>query len=298
MQSWPAAQSLACTHAALASACVRHTPSFAQYPMRVSIVRQYASPCDVEHVYLQNPSTHFCAAPPVLHCVSDVQFGVGRVSRTHAPWLQYLPLPQSASALQLATHAPETHFGAAGSVHCASPTQPPATPPSPPPLPVPVAFGSHTPLVQVKPSPHDAVSQLGQHCPSAQIFPDAHSLVYLQVFVVAVHAPATQLCPELQSVALWQGHGPAVPPQAWHAPPTQTLPAPQSALVVHSFVPGGGVAPGAAHVPDLQTVPFGQLASLAHVWAQFPVLVQTWPLGQLDVPVHDCVCGSSTFEHP
>jgi hypothetical protein len=38
---------------AVASAAVRHTPSFAHEPMRLSMVRQYASPWAEVHVYLQ-----------------------------------------------------------------------------------------------------------------------------------------------------------------------------------------------------------------------------------------------------
>lgn len=86
MQSCPAAQSVFVVHDAVASVAVRQTPSFAQKPMRLSIVRQYWS---VVHVYLQYPPTHFfgvAAVPP--HCVSSVQFGFGRVSTAQAPWLQ------------------------------------------------------------------------------------------------------------------------------------------------------------------------------------------------------------------
>jgi hypothetical protein len=148
----------------------------------------------------------------------------------------------------------------------------------------------------VKPSPHDAESQLTRHWPSAQIFPFAHSLENLHVFACAVHAPATHVRPPVQSAAAVHGHGPAVPPHAWHALPTQTLPSPQSVFVVHSFVPPG-VVPGAVHEPDLQTVPFGHAASLAHCCAQ-PFVVHTDPLGQLAFPVHDCVVGAGTFEQP
>lgn len=54
------------------------------------------------------------------------QFGFGRVSTTQAPWSQNFPLPQSASAVQAATHDPPTHFGVeplqlASVVHCAWP---------------------------------------------------------------------------------------------------------------------------------------------------------------------------------
>src|SRR5688572_27808463 len=109
--------------------------------MRLSIVRQYWS---LVHVYLQKPARHFFgvdAVPP--HSLSVVQFVVGRVSTTHAPWLQYLPAPHSASPVQDFTQPPPTHFEAAGSVHCASAVHPVGPP---------VAFGLHTPFSQVKPS--------------------------------------------------------------------------------------------------------------------------------------------------
>lgn len=88
MQVLPPVQSLDWMHCAFASADVRHTRSFAQKPMRLSIVRQYWSPVAsaAVHVYLQKPPRHFfgvAAVPP--HCVSSVQLGAGRVSRTHAP---------------------------------------------------------------------------------------------------------------------------------------------------------------------------------------------------------------------
>jgi hypothetical protein len=54
--------------------------------MRLSMVRQYGS---ASHVNLQNPPRHFfgvAGVPP--HWSSVVQFGFGRVSTTHAPWLQ------------------------------------------------------------------------------------------------------------------------------------------------------------------------------------------------------------------
>jgi len=41
MQLWPLAQPAASVHDAFASAAVRQTPSFAQTPMRLSMVRQY-----------------------------------------------------------------------------------------------------------------------------------------------------------------------------------------------------------------------------------------------------------------
>jgi hypothetical protein len=50
MQLAGAVQSVGCVQAACASDSVRQTPSFAQNPMRLSMVRQYWS---VVHVYLQ-----------------------------------------------------------------------------------------------------------------------------------------------------------------------------------------------------------------------------------------------------
>jgi hypothetical protein len=228
------------------------------------------------------------APVPLAQSPSLEQFGgAGRVSSTHAPWSQNFPGPHSGSALQLATHEPETHFGAAAFVHSASPVQPWFGP---------GPFGSHTPFVQVKPWPQEAASQPVRHWPSAQILPVGQSLEYLHVFVVAVHAPATHAWSGAQSEALWQGHGPAVPPHAWHALLTQTLPLPQSVFVVHSLV-GPGVDVGAEQTPDLHTVPFGQVASFEHVCAH-PPAVHTWPLSQLDVPVHGFAVGAVTPEQP
>ena len=96
MQVFPPEQSVVAMHWAFASAEERHTRSFAQNPMRLSMVRQYWSPVALAavHVYLQKPPTHFfgvAEVPP--HCESSVQFGCGRVSRTHAPGSQNFPLP-------------------------------------------------------------------------------------------------------------------------------------------------------------------------------------------------------------
>jgi hypothetical protein len=96
-------------HCAFASVLERQTRSFPQYPMRLSMVRQYWSPVSpvAEQVYLQKPPMHFfgvSAVPP--HWVSSVQFGCGRVSISHAPWLQKFPAPHSVSAVHDFTHVP------------------------------------------------------------------------------------------------------------------------------------------------------------------------------------------------
>jgi len=86
MQAPPFGHSPGPKQVALASAALRQTWSFAQVPIRLSIVRQYGS---VVQVYLQYPPTHFfgvAVVPP--HCSSRVQFGVGRVSTAQTPWLQ------------------------------------------------------------------------------------------------------------------------------------------------------------------------------------------------------------------
>src|SRR5690349_13914056 len=126
--------------------------------MRLSIVRQYWS---LLQVYLQKPPRHFFGVPAVPpHSLSVVQFGFGRVSTTHAPWLQYLPAPQSES--------PAHAVGLVGPLG---------------------TVGLQTPFSQLKPEAHGAASQLVRHCPSAQTLLSGHSLEYLHVFSGAVHAP-------------------------------------------------------------------------------------------------------------
>ncbi len=205
--------------------------------MRLSIVLQYWS---VVQVYLQKPSRHCFgvdAEPP--HWSAVVQFGFGRVSITHAPWLQYLASPQSGSVVHALTQAPLTHFGVAASVHWVSPVHAGVT----------GAFGSQTPFEHVNPVPQEAVVQLARHCPSAQILSAPHSLEYLQVFFCSVHAPSMQMRPFAQSVFVLHAHGPAVPPHASHLPPLHALPSPQSVFVVHS-VEGPASVPGTAQMPD------------------------------------------------
>lgn len=119
----------------------------------------------------------------------------------------------------------------------------------------------------------------------------------MQAFEGAVHEPATQVRPPLQSVAVVQGQGPFVPPQALHVlSERQVLPSPQSAFVVHSFLVPGFVV-GGEQSPDWQVSPFGQVASLEHAVVQ-PVDVQT-PFGpQLALPVHDGCAGEVVGEQP
>ena len=148
------------------------------------MVRQYASPWSAVHVYLQKPPTHFFGVAAVLpHCVSSVQFGCGRVSRTHAPWSQNLPAPHIASSVHAFTHEPRTHCGVSplhwlSVVHTSAPLG---------------ALGSQAPFEHVKPVAQGAVSQLTRHWPAAQIFPLSHSLENLHVFAGAVHEPATHV---------------------------------------------------------------------------------------------------------
>lgn len=218
-----------------------------------------------------------------------MQFGVGRVSTTHAPWSQYLPAPHSPSLAHDVTQARATHFGAAGSAHCASAVQPVG----------PVGVGLHTPFSHVKPSLHGAASQLARHWPSAQTLPSAHSLEYVHVFSGAVHAPAMHVNSPAQSADTSQGHGPESPPHAAHTPPLQVALTSQSALVVHSFAEPGS-APGGAQKPPWQVSPFGQSASPfgGEQVVVHPMAVQTWPGAQLFVPEHVGCAGEGTGEQP
>jgi hypothetical protein len=216
-----------------------------------------------------------------------VQFGFGRVSTTHAPWSQYLPAPHSPSPAHVFVHEPPTHLGASTG-HAVSAVQPPPT-----------GVGLQTPLSHVKPSEHGAAAQLERHWPSAQTLSSPHSLENLQPFSCAVHEPPTHAWPASQSVAAVSaehGHGPALPPHAWHALSTHTLPSPQSLLVVHSFFVPGSLL-GAAQSPLLQTSPFGQLVSDVQTVAQ-PVEVHCEPGAQLALPVHAWWSGVETPEHP
>jgi len=181
---------------------------------------------------------------------------------------------------------PLTHFGAAGSVHCASAVQPVGPP----------VAGLHTPFSQVKPSSHGFDSQLARHCPSAQTLSSPHSLEYLQVSSGAVQAPATQMSPPEQSAVVSHGQGPALPPHASHLPALQVLPSPQSAFVVHSFT-GPGSVPGGEQRLFWHVSPFGQFASSWQESVQ-PVAVQTSPGLQLVFPVHVAWAGARTGEHP
>ncbi len=173
--------------------------------MRESMIWQSWS---TEHEYLQYPSTHISCGPasePEWQADESValQIGLGRVSVTQAPSLQYLPAPHIASLVQAGTQEPLTHFGVppeqfASLVQVAC-----------------VGSGSQTPFVQTLPAPHMVASvQVVTHCPFAQVLPSAHSLENLQVFEGAVHVPPAQVSPFEQSDEEAQGQGPSVPPQA------------------------------------------------------------------------------------
>jgi hypothetical protein len=206
---------------------------------------------------------------------------------TQAPWLQYLPSPHSASPAQDFTHAPLTHFGAAGSAHSASPAHPPDA----------GGVGWQTPFSHVEPSPHGADVQLVRHWPSAHTFPAPHSLEYVHVSSFGVHAPETQTSPPAQSAAFAHGHGPALPPQASHFPAAHALPSPQSAFVVHSTGAPASV-PGAAQTPPApQASPFGQSAFAAQI-ERHPVAVQVSPAWQLVLPVQVGCAGALAREQP
>jgi hypothetical protein len=157
-------------------------------------------------------------------------------------------------------------------------------------------LGVQAPFSHVNPVAHPPSTQAVRHCPSAQTFASPHSLEYLQVFVAAVQAPATQASPEPQSAAPVHGQGPSVPPQAWQVPETQALPAPQSVFVVHSFA-AGGVEPGGVQTLFLQTSPWGH-ALLSTQETEQPAAVHVDPGGQLALPVHDAFGGGATFEQP
>jgi hypothetical protein len=160
----------------------------------------------------------------------------------------------------------------------------------------PPAWGWHAPFTHCVPEGHvSPFSQSPTHLPSAHTFPAPHSLEYLQVFDAAVHAPPEQTSPVVQSALLVQGQGPFVPPQATHLLPMQAPPA-QSAFVVHSSGVGTGSV-GARHVPDLQTVPLGHVASDWQMTTH-PFSVQIWPCGQLELPVHLVGVGGGTGLQP
>jgi hypothetical protein len=84
MQSSPLGQSLFCLQAGLASAALAQTPADVQTLMRASMRMQSLL---LEQVYSQKPPTHVWGEPPLQSAVV-LQFGEGRVSTTHAPWLQ------------------------------------------------------------------------------------------------------------------------------------------------------------------------------------------------------------------
>ena len=90
MHAWPGAHCAAVVHIGFASDGDMQMPVFGgvavelatHLPRRASTVRQYES---LAHSNRQYPWRHVWF---VEHCDVIVQFGVGRVSGTHAPWLQ------------------------------------------------------------------------------------------------------------------------------------------------------------------------------------------------------------------
>jgi len=153
-------------------------------------------------------------------------------------------------------------------------------------------FTHWVPLGQVLES-----AQPATHWPSSQIFPGPQSLLYLQTLVLAVHAPAMHVWPVWQSVLVVQGQGPLLPPQAWQWFWMQTSPPGQSLLAVHSTGEPASVWVGGRQKPPVQTVPFAQSLLDLQVCSQ-PLLVQTWPAGQLVLPVHGLAGGGVTEPQP
>ena len=139
------------------------------------------------------------------------------------------------------------------------------------------------------------VLQSATHWPSAHTLFCPHSLEYLQRFDVAVQSQPEQDSLLAQSADDAQAHGPLVPPHAWHLPPMHCELGPQSFFVVHST--GVGLVLGAAQMPLVQTVPLGHSASTLHCTEQ-PLLVQTCPEGQLELPVHAWLDGGFTVVQP
>jgi hypothetical protein len=132
----------------------------------------------------------------------------------------------------------------------------------------PLGLGLQAPLSHVKPVAHGVVAlHSARHWPFAQIFPAPHSLENLHTLVDATHRFCWHSSPAEQSFAVLHGHGPLVPPHAWHLLATHVLPAPQSAREVHSRAAGGLLA-GAVHRLDLHTSPFWQSPSVEHVVVQ------------------------------
>jgi hypothetical protein len=214
---------------------------------------------------LQKPPKQTRGFALPAHWASLVQLGWGRVSTAHAPWLQYLPLPHCESAVHWGAHEPATQIEPEGQ---ASPLEQSG----------PTASGLHTPRSQLNPFPQAFVaSHPARHWPSAQTLSPGHSLEKVQVLVLGVHEPATQVSFALHwvaALAVVQGQGPLVPPQALQAPATQVEPEAQSLLSVHSRVFGGVVVAGATQREPLQTSPWGQAASELHFCAH-PTSVQT-----------------------
>lgn len=126
--------------------------------------------------------------------------------------------------------------------------------------------------------------------------PPPQSLEYWQVFAGAVHEPALQTLPSVQSADVEQGQGPLVPPHAWHSFATHTAWPVQSAFVVH-WIDVPASVPGAVHVPPLQVVPRGQSLVCWQLFTQ-PPAVQTSPVAHDAEPVHAVDAGGVTVLQP
>jgi hypothetical protein len=85
----------------------------------------------------------------VSHVDELVHSVVGRVSVTHAPWLQYSPAAHPPDAEQAAVQVPSTQYGV-DPLHVALDVQP-------------VADGKHAPLVQVVPVAQGVAGQAATH---------------------------------------------------------------------------------------------------------------------------------------
>ena len=167
----------------------------------------------VVQVYSQKPPTHCCGALP-WQSVVVVQFGVGRVSGSHAPWLQYWPLGQVSVAEHCATHVPPAQTGVPDGhweldVHV-----------------VPLPFGTHAPFTHDDPVAHDVAEHAGRHWPSSHTSPDGHWLEYWQAFDEAVQTPPTQTWPVAHSVFVVHAHGPSAPPHVGPESCPASTPAP------------------------------------------------------------------------
>ena len=201
-----------------------------------------------------------------MHCwfaaQPRLQFGVGSVFGTHAPFSQTSFAPHDPDVLMpphWASHEPFTHFGVEP-LHCASEVHC-----------VPVV-GSQMPFVHCVPEGQDCpLLQSTRHSPSAQTFPAPHSLEYVQAFVLSTHL-------------------------AHESEPTHTWPFVQSEFTLQmTGLPG--FVPGALQRPFVQMSPCGQSASALQIGWQ-PVLVQIWFCWQSLVPEHFVGVGEGTAWQP